>query len=111
MLYKIRTGDIVICEDTDNKRTNMYLLTYDSFNGYGIHCLTCGEFVRSYKDNKELMKSDFLNFLHVVSVIPKEIMITKVNSEIQLTYPIKTHDIVHSNNELGIPIDIPYVIE
>ena len=56
MLYKLRTGDIVICEDTDNKRTNMYLLTYDYFNGYGLRCLTCGDFVGSYKDNKKLIR-------------------------------------------------------
>lgn len=110
MLYKLRTGDIVICEDTDNKRTNMYLLTYDYFNGYGLRCLTCGDFVGSYKDNKELMKSDLLNFLHAVAVIPKEIMVAKVNSKIQLNYPIKVHDIVDSDNEPGIQIEISHVV-
>ena len=37
-------------------------------------------------------------------------MVAKVNSKIELNYPIKVHDIVDSDNEPGIQIEISHVV-
>lgn len=43
MLYKIRLGDILLAENKQENMTNMYLITYDSLDGFALMCLTCGE--------------------------------------------------------------------
>lgn len=34
MLYKLRTGDILLCENKERNQTNMYIILYDNKHSY-----------------------------------------------------------------------------
>lgn len=38
MLYQLRTGDVILCENKKANQTNAYLIVYDNDNGldYGV---------------------------------------------------------------------------
>ncbi len=36
MLYKLRTGDVVLCKNKPLNQTNAYLIVYDDDNGFGV---------------------------------------------------------------------------
>ena len=74
MLYRVRTGDILLCEDKCHNKTQMYLITYDTLDGYTLTCLSCCNRVGSYKHNKVLLLEHMKGFLHVIQIIPKEII-------------------------------------
>ena len=76
MLYQLRTGDVILCENKPLDQTNAYLIVYDTDNGFGLWCLGCGEALGFYGDDIEKMKTDILNkdFLNIQSVIPKELI-------------------------------------
>ena len=106
MLYRLRTGDILLCEEKQQKHTCMYLIAWDSLDGYCLYCLSCGDKVGSYKRNKDLLKHDIQNIFNVVGVIPKETMIAMTNNNYNMKYPIKVHDIICEYNELGLEIEL-----
>lgn len=105
MLYQLRTGDIILCENKSLNRTNAYLIVYDTDNGFGLWCLGCGEALGFYGDGVEKMKTDILNkdFLNIQSVIPKELICEYLNGQCKLAFPVKAHDGFH---ELGIVIEL-----
>ena len=76
MLYQLRTGDVILCENKKSNQTNAYLIVHDTDNGFGLWCLGCGEALGFYGDDVEKMKADILDkdFLNVQSVIPKELI-------------------------------------
>lgn len=105
MLYQLRTGDVILCENKLLNQTNAYLIVYDTDNGFGLWCLGCGEALGFYGDNIEKMKADILNkdFLNIQSVIPKELISEYLNSQCKLAFPIKAHNGFH---ELNIVIEL-----
>lgn len=105
MLYKLRTGDIILCKNKPLNQTNAYLIVYDTDSGFGLWCLGCGEALGFYGEDVERMKSDILNqkFLNVQAVVPKEIMTDYFNKNYNLDFPVKTHN---GFNNLDIVIDI-----
>lgn len=105
MLYQLRTGDILLCENKPLNQTNAYLIVYDTNNGFGLWCLGCGEAFGFYGNDIEKMKTDILNkeFLNIQSVIPKELITKYLNSQCKLAFPVKTHDGFH---ELNIVIEL-----
>lgn len=105
MLYKLRTGDILLCENKLKHKTNAYLIVHDSDNGFGLWCLGCGEAVGFYGNNIDKMKSDILNkdFLNIQAVVPKEVMTDYFNSNYKLNFPVKSHD---GFNDLDIEIEL-----
>lgn len=105
MLYQLRTGDILLCENKPLNQTNAYLIVYDTDNGFGLWCLGCGEALGFYGNDIEKMKTDILNkkFLNIQSVIPKELITKYLNSQCKLAFPVKTHDGFH---ELNITIEL-----
>ena len=105
MLYKVRTGDILLCNDESHNRTQMYLITYDSIEGYTLVCLSCGSIVGSYKHNKDLLLKDMKGFLNVTQIIPKEILADFVTSKYNPTPKVFQHDIC-CEHELGIEIEL-----
>lgn len=105
MLYKVRTGDILLCEDKEHNKTQIYLITYDSLNGYTLTCLSCGEKVGSYKDNKDALLHDMKGFLHVIQIIPKEIMAELINERYHPKMKLQCHD-TFEEHELGIEIEL-----
>ena len=36
MLYQLRTGDVILCENKPLDQTNAYLIVYDTDNGFGL---------------------------------------------------------------------------
>lgn len=58
MLYQLRTGDVILCENKPLDQTNAYLIVYDTDNGFGLWCLGCGEALGFYGDDVEKMKTD-----------------------------------------------------
>ena len=105
MLYKVRTGDILLCKDKSHDRMQMYLITYDSCDGYSLICLTCGDKIGSYKHNKELLLHDMKNFLNVVQIILKEIIINFVTTQYKMSPKLICHDICEEH-ELGVEIEL-----
>lgn len=105
MLYQLRTGDILLCENKPLNQTNAYLIVYDTDNGFGLWCLGCGEALGFYGNDIEKMKTDILNkeFLNIQSVIPKELITKYLNSQCKLAFPVKTHNGFH---ELNITIEL-----
>lgn len=105
MLYKLRTGDVIFCENKPRNQTNAYLIVYDADNGFGLWCLGCGEALGFYGDDIEKMKTDILNkdFLNIQSVIPKELISEYLNNHYKLAFPVKAHDGFH---ELNILIEL-----
>ncbi len=105
MLYRVRTGDVLLCEDQEHSKTQMYLITYDSLNGYALTCLSCGEKVGSYKHNKDALMHDMNGFLHVIQIIPKEIITELINEKYHPNLKIECHD-TFEEHELGIEIEL-----
>lgn len=105
MLYKLRTGDIFLCDNKLKHQTNAYLIVHDSDKGFGLWCLGCGEAVWFYGDDIDKMKSDILNkdFLNIQTVVPKEVMTDYFNSNYKLNFPVKSHD---GFNDLDIEIEL-----
>lgn len=105
MLYKLRTGDIILCENKKMNQTNAYLIVYDSENGFGLWCIGCGEALGFYEYDFKLMKDDILNkdFLNIQAIIPKEVMTDYFNSNYKLNFPVKSHD---GFNNLDIEIEL-----
>lgn len=83
MLYQLRTGDVILCENKKLNQANAYLIVYDIDNGFGLWCLGCGEALGFYGDDIEQMRADILDkdFLNVQSVIPKELISNYLNSQ------------------------------
>lgn len=94
MLYKLRTGDILLCENKALNQTNTYLIVRDTSNGFGLWCLGCGEALGFYGDDVEKMKSDLLNedFLNLQHIIPKESMADYFNNNYKLDKLVRPHD-------------------
>lgn len=105
MLYKLRTGDILLCKNKSLNQTNAYIIVRDTDNGFGLWCLGCGEALGFYGDDVEKMKSDLLNkdFLNLQHIIPKEVMADYFNSNYKLDLPVRPHD---GFTELDIVIDV-----
>lgn len=105
MLYKLRTGDIILCQNKSKNQTNAYLIVHDTDNGFGLWCLGCGEALGFYGDDIDKMKSDILNkaFLNIQAVVPKEVMTGYFNSNYKLNFPVKSHD---GFNDLDIEIEL-----
>lgn len=105
MLYQLRTGDVILCENKSLNQTNAYLIVYDTDNGFGLWCLGCGEALGFYGDDIEKMKTDILNkdFLNIQSVIPKELISEYLSSQGKLAFPVKVHDGFH---ELNIVVEL-----
>lgn len=105
MLYQLRTGDIILCENKPLNQTNAYLIVYDTNNGFGLWCLGCGEAFGFYGNNIEKMETDILNedFLNIQSVIPKELINEYLNNQHKLAFPVKTHN---GRHELNIAIEL-----
>lgn len=105
MLYQLRTGDVILCENKPLDQTNAYLIVYDTDNGFGLWCLGCGEALGFYGDDIEKMKTDILNkdFLNIQSVIPKELISEYLSNQCKLASPVKAHDGFH---ELNIIVDL-----
>lgn len=93
MLYKLRTGDILLCKNKPLNQTNAYLIVRDTDNGFGLWCLSCGEALGFYGDDTEKMKSDLLNkdFLNLQHIIPKEVMADYFNDNYKLDVPERTY--------------------
>lgn len=106
MLYKIRTGDILLAENKQKSMTNMYLVTYDSADGFTLLCVSCGEKVGSYGTDKELLEKNIKEFLNVVKVIPKEVVVDFVNQKYKPRLSVRCHDI-REEHELGIEMELP----
>ena len=105
MLYQLRTGDILLCENKQLSKTNAYLIVYDSIKGFGLWCIGCGEALGFYGADTEKMKEDMLdkNFLNIQAVVPKETITEHLNETYKLHLPIKSHD---GYNELNIEIEL-----
>lgn len=105
MLYKLRTGDILICKNKIEHQTNAYLIVYDPVNGFGLWCVGCGEALGFYGNNIDKMKSDILdkNFLNIQAIVPKEVMANYFNSNYKLDLPVKAHD---GLKDLNIEIEL-----
>ena len=105
MLYKLRTGDIVLCKNKPLNQTNAYLIVYDDDNGFGLWCLGCGEAVGFFGKDTEKFKQALLdeNFLHLQAIVPKELLTDYFNKNYKLDLPVKAHD---GFNELNIIIEI-----
>lgn len=105
MLYQLRTGDVVLCENKPLNQTNAYLIVYDTDNGFGLWCLGCGEALGFYGDDIEKMKTDISNkdSLNIQSVIPKELISEYLSSQCKLAFPVKAHDGFH---ELNIVVEL-----
>ena len=41
MLYQLRTGDVILCENKKANQTNAYLIVYDNDNGFGLWFSEC----------------------------------------------------------------------
>lgn len=105
MLYKLRTGDILIAEDKENCRTNLYLITYDLCEGFSLTCMSCGESIGCYKENVDLLQKDIKGLLNVVGVIPKELIVDFANKNYKLDFKVKCHDICEKH-ELDVEVEI-----
>ena len=105
MLYKLRTGDILLCKNKPLNQTNAYLIVRDTDYGFGLWCLSCGEAFGFYGDDTEKMKSDLLDkdFLNLQHIIPKEVMADYFNDNYKLDVPVRSHD---GFTELNIEIDM-----
>ena len=105
MLYKLRTGDVVLCKNKPLNQTNAYLIVYDDDNGFGLWCLGCGEAVGFFGKDTEKFKQALLdeNFLHLQTIVPKELLADYFNKNYKLDLPVKAHD---GFNELNIIIEI-----
>lgn len=106
MLYKIRLGDILLAENKQQNMTNMYLITYDSLDGFVLMCLACGEQVGCYKHNRELLEKDIKGLLSVKQIIPKEIIVDFVNKTYKPNLPVRSHDTYIEDHELGIEVEL-----
>ena len=104
MLYKLRTGDIVLCKNKSLNQTNPYLVVWDYDNGFGLWCLGCGEALGFYGDDVKQMKNDLLNedFLNLQYIIPKENIADYFNNNYKLDLPVKVHDSVYKELNLII---------
>lgn len=105
MLYKLRTGDVLLCKNKPLNQTNAYLIVKDTNNGFGLWCLSCGEALGFYGNDTEKMKNDLLNedFLSLQRIIPKEVMANYFNDNYKLDLPVRPHD---GFAELNIEIDM-----
>lgn len=102
MLYKLRTGDILLCKNKPLNRTNAYLLVHDTEHGFGLWCLGCGEAVGFYGNDTNKLKNDLTGFLNLQHIIPKEILTDFINNNYKLSLPVKAHD---GFNDINIEID------
>ena len=100
MLYQLRTGDVILCENKKLNQTNAYLIVYDNDNGFGLWCLGCGEALGFYGNDVSKMKENILDkdFLNVQAVIPKELITGYLNSQCKLAFSVKSHDGFHDLN-------------
>ncbi len=105
MLYKLRTGDILLCENKQINKTNAYLIVHDTLKGFGLWCMECGEALGFYGKDTEKMKEDIMdkNFLNIQNVVPKETIAEYLNKTYHTRLPIKSHD---GYNELDIEIEL-----
>lgn len=105
MLYKIRTGDVILCEDKEHNKTQVYLITYDKFDGYTLTCLSCGEKVGCYKHNKDALLRDIKGILNVKQIVPKEIIAEFINEQYHPKMKLQCHDVL-GEQELGIEVEL-----
>jgi hypothetical protein len=103
MLYKIRVGDVLIAEDKIDNKMQMYLVTYDDANGYSLFCLSCGERMGAYKNDKETLKKDIKEFWNIINVIPKEVIADFIQSKFHPSLHTFCHDI---DKEYELEIEI-----
>lgn len=102
MLYKVRTGDILLCKNEFFDFTNAYLVVYDAQNGFGLWCITCGESVGFYGEDIEKMKQDISNNMNIQAVVPKEEIISYLNDNCKPDFPVRVHEGFH---ELDLEIE------
>ena len=106
MLYKIRTGDILLAKNKVLQKTNAYLVVnLGGDDGYGLICLSCGEKVGFYGTDKEKFREDIDGFLSVKYIVPKEEVTSYLNNKYKLKYELKAHDVLIDNHELGIEVE------
>lgn len=105
MLYRIRTGDILLCENKGENKTLMYLITYNSLDGYTLTCLSCGEKIGYYKDDKNALLRDLKGFLNLIQIIPKEVIAELINEKYHPKMKLSCHD-TFKEHELGIEIEL-----
>lgn len=103
MLYKLRTGDMLLAEDEKQYRTNLYLITFEENNLWGLRCLICGELVGTF-EKKDDIKQYIESFLSVIQIIPKETITKYMNKEYSMRYPVLVHN-TFSEHELGLELD------
>lgn len=111
MLYRIRTGDILLAENKSKNLTNAYLVTCLK-NGkdmeFALVCLTCGLVLGNYGKGdsaRAILVKDIKEILHVRKVIPKEQVALFINRNYDLGFPVKIHD-SPEKYELGIEVDL-----
>jgi hypothetical protein len=73
--------------------------------GYTLICLSCGEKVGSYKNNKDLFLKDIKGFLNVIQIIPKEIIAEFISKKYRPNLKLMCHDI-NEDHELDIEIEM-----
>mgnify|MGYP000019024842 FL=1 len=103
MLYKLRTGDVILCENQRLNQTNAYLIVYDTENKFGLWCIGCGEVIGFYGNDTERMKTDIFS-MNIKSIVPKETITEYLNQQCNLALPVRVHDGFHELNiivELG----------
>ena len=106
MLYKIRTGDILLAENKVLQKTNAYLVVnLGGDDGYGLICLSCGEKVGFYGTDKKKFREDIDGVLSVKYIVPKEEVTSYLNNKYKLKYEVKSHDVLIDNHELGIEVE------
>ena len=110
MVYRLRTGDILLANHGESNQTFMYLLVHDSNVGYAIYCLSCGDMVCFFKDDKKELEDEIRTFFDVKGVIPKEVMAEIINKKYVFENPVNPHDIF-DEEELGIEIELPIIKE
>ena len=106
MLYRIRTGDIILAENKFDKITNSYLIVnFGGEDGFGLICLSCGDKVGFYGKDKSKFLKDLKGFFNVNYIIPKEYMVDYFNNNYKLDYKVESHDIFE-DNEFGVEFEL-----
>lgn len=111
MLYRIRTGDILLAENKAKGQTNVYLVTYlktGKEQGFALVCMSCGLVLGNYGDGdgaRTILLDDIKGMLNVKRVIPKEQIALFIKRNYHLDFPIRVHD-APDEYELGIEVDL-----
>lgn len=100
----IRNGDIILAEDTVSERTNAYLVVHFHEEGIGLVCLTCGDKVGFYGDDKEFFKKHLEKFFNIRYILHKEDLCSQFNSY-PLNFPVELHKSLWDDFEIEVEFD------